>query len=73
MCMIRGGVSVEGERGWFLTTSVALPRQKAAEERNFSPKARARAGEARSPRKGATKKRRGDGGGTQRSGKERWW
>lgn len=46
MCTIRGGrVSEEGKRGWFLTTSVALPRQKAAEERNFSPKARVRAGE----------------------------
>lgn len=45
MCTIRGGISEEDERGWFLTTSVALPRQKAAEERNFSPKARVRAGE----------------------------
>lgn len=45
MCTMRGGTDGRKTKGWFLTANMAPPRQKAAEKRNFSPKARVREGE----------------------------
>lgn len=54
MCTTRGGGRRKA-KGWFLTARMAPPRQKAAEERNFSPKVRVQAGELTRHPGGATK------------------
>lgn len=55
-------------KGGFLTASVAPPRQKAAEERNFLPKARVRAREE-SVRHAEARQRKDDRG-VKRTGAE---
>lgn len=64
------GWIAEDARGWFLTACVAPPRQKAAEERNFSPKVCERVGELRRDEE-KTRRRNGSGGGWGRTGVER--
>lgn len=61
-------------KGWFLTASVAPPRQKAAEERNFSPKARVRAREFARPTE-VRRSKDDEATGVKRTGtqKGRWW
>lgn len=57
-------------KGWFLTASMAPPRQKAAEERNFSPKVRVQAGElTRHP--GVRRSKNDEATGVKRTGAER--
>lgn len=74
VCVRCAGAGGRKTKGWFLVARMAPPRQKAAEKRNFSPKARVRAVETACHTR-VRRSKDDEATGVKRTGaeRERWW